>query len=224
MLRLIIGNKAYSSWSMRAWLAARHSGLDIEDVLIPLYEAGSAEEMRRYSPTGKVPCLMDGAVAIWDSLAICEYLAELAPGAGLWPADRQARGVARSACAEMHAAFPALRKHMPMNVRKSLHGKGFPDDPDERKAVERDVARVEQLWERLRTDYGTATGRGPFLFGHFTIADAFYAPVVTRLKTYGVNPGPVGKAYMEAVLDDPHVRAWIDDAQGEPWVLPHVEK
>lgn len=224
MLRLIIGNKAYSSWSMRAWLAARHSGLDIDDVLIPLYEDGSAEEMRRYAPTGKVPCLMDGAVAVWDSLAICEYLAELAPDAGLWPRDRIARAVARSACAEMHSAFPALRKHMPMNVRKTLHGKGWPDDAGERQAVERDVARLEQLWEHLRTDYGTAAGKGPYLFGHFTIADCFYAPVVTRLVTYGVNPGPVGKAYMDAIMDNDHVRAWIADAQAEPWVLPHVEK
>lgn len=224
MLRLIIGNKAYSSWSMRAWLAARHSGLSIEDVLIPLYEDGSAEAMRQYAPTGKVPCLMDGAVAIWDSLAICEYLAELAPEAHLWPMDRQARAVARSACAEMHSAFPALRKHMPMNVRKSLPGKGWPDDAEERKAVERDVARIEALWDRLRTDYGTSAGKGPFLFGHFTIADAFYAPVVTRLATYGVHLGPIGKAYMDAILAEEHVQAWIRDAQDEPWHLPHVEK
>ncbi len=224
MLRLIIGNKAYSSWSMRAWLAARHSGLEIEEVLIPLYEDGSAAHMRRYAPTGKVPCLMDGAVAIWDSLAICEYLAELAPQAGLWPADRQARGVARSACAEMHSAFPALRRHLPMNVRKSLPGKGVPEDAAERAAVEADLTRVEQLWERLRTDYGTSAGKGPFLFGQFTNVDAFYAPVVTRLHTYGVTLGAVGAAYMAAVLEDNHVRAWIDAAQDEPWVLPHVEK
>jgi glutathione S-transferase len=224
MLRLIIGNKAYSSWSMRAWLAARQSGLAVENVLIPLYEEGSAEDMRRYAPTGKVPCLMDGAVAIWDSLAICEYLAELAPEAGLWPTDRTARAVARAACAEMHSAFPALRRHMPMNLRKTLPGKGWPEDAEERAAVDRDVARVERLWETLRTDYGTAAGKGPFLFGAFTIADCFYAPVVTRLETYGVPLGALGTAYRRAVLDHPSVRQWTAEAQDEPWVLPRFEK
>lgn len=221
MLRLIIGNKAYSSWSMRAWLAVHHAGLDAEDVVVPLYEPGSPEQILGYSPTGKVPCLMDGAVAIWDSLAICEYVAEQNPGAGLLPDDRLARAVCRSASAEMHSGYMALRKNMPMNVRKSLPGKGWPDDPAARAEVEKDVRRIEALWEMCRTDYGAG---GPYLFGRFTIADCMFAPVASRFHTYHVDLSPMATAYVRTIMANPLVQEWIDAGNTEPWVMPHVEK
>lgn len=220
MLRLIIGNKAYSSWSLRAWLAVKASGLEVEEEVIPLYEEGSAEAILRYSPTGKVPCLMDGAVPIWDSLAICEYLAELAPEAGLWPSDRQSRAVARAASAEMHAGFQALRQNMPMNVRKSLPGKGWPEDATARAALEKDIRRIDRLWTICRTDHGAG---GDFLFGRFGIADCMYAPVVTRLVTYGVTVSPLAHTYMTHVMEHPLMRQWIAEAQDEPWVMAKVE-
>lgn len=220
MLNLILGNKAYSSWSLRAWLAVRQSGVPAKETVIPLYEEGSPERMREYSPTGKVPCLMDDDVVIWDSLAICEYVAEVAPDAGLWPAGRQARAVARAVTAEMHSGFPLIRKHMPMNVRKSLPGKGRPDDAESRAAQEREIARADRLWEDCRTTYGQG---GRFLFGQFTIADCFYAPMASRFHTYGVELGATAQEYVDTIMTMPLMKEWIADAEKEPWVLSHCE-
>lgn len=221
MLRLIIGNKAYSSWSMRGWLAVHHAKMDVEDVLIPMYQPTSSAAMHSYSPTGKVPCLMEGAIAIWDSLAICEYVAEQKPEAGLLPDDRLARAVCRSASAEMHSGFMALRKNMPMNVRKSLPGKGWPDDAEGRAEVEKDIRRIEDLWTMCRTDYGAG---GPYLFGRFSIADCMFAPVASRFHTYHVELNPLSRAYVQTMMEHPLIKEWIEGANAEPWVADQVEK
>lgn len=178
MLKLIIGNKTYSSWSMRPWLLMRQVDIDFEEVLVPLHEDGSAELVLRYAPTGKVPALVDGAVTVWESIAICEYLAERFPDRQLWPADAALRAEARSLAAEMHAGFQALRQHCPMNVRRVVPAKPRPC------AVERDIARFAALVESLRARAGKG---GPFLMGHFTILDAMYAPVASRCRTYSIT-------------------------------------
>ncbi|HET9149313.1 MAG TPA: glutathione S-transferase family protein, partial [Alphaproteobacteria bacterium] len=177
---LVLGNKNYSSWSLRAWLAMKASGAEFEEVVIPLYEADSRAAILRYSPSGKVPCLVHGAVTVWESLAIAEYLAEVFPNAGLWPTAPAARAYARAICSEMHAGFIPLRRALPMNVR--AHHAGFPLPED----VQTDVNRVEAIWRGARGQFDAG---GPFLFGTFTIADAMFAPVATRFATYPVRLG-----------------------------------
>lgn len=221
MLRLIIGNKAYSSWSLRPWLALRVAGIDFEETLIPLYEEGSPEKARSFSPTGKVPCLVDGGTTVWDSLAILEYLAETFPQAGLWPTDRATRAEARSVAAEMHSGFMALRQNMPMNTRKVLPGKGWPEAEDTKAALQKDIARLDALWSHLRARHGEA---GPFLYGSFTAVDAMFAPVASRFTTYGVTLSPPAQAYVQTMLALPAMKEWYASAEQEPWVLPHCEK
>lgn len=203
---LVVGNKNYSSWSLRPWLALRMAGVDFEEVRIPLYAPASRAEILRWSPAGKVPVLRHGDVTVWESLAICEYAAEvLAPDAGLWPAERVARAHARTITAEMHAGFGALREAMPMNLRARVR---LPLAP----AVRADVERVLALWNDCRERFGAG---GPFLLGAFTIADAMYAPVVTRFHSYGVALPPASQAYADAVRALAPMREWAEAGVAE---------
>lgn len=220
MRRLMIGNKAYSSWSLRGWLALRHAGVEFQEIVVPLRQPDTKARILEFSPSGQVPCLHDGAVAIWDSLALIEWAAEQAPAGRLWPTDATARAVARSVAAEMHSGFLPLRRNMGMSVRQRLVGRGWPDDPAERAQVEANIARIQDIWTLCRTDYGAG---GPFLFGAFSGADCMYAPVVTRFWTYGVKLNPAAAAYVDAILDHPLMREWIEAAHKEPWVIPEFE-
>ena len=217
MLKLIIGNRAYSSWSMRGWLAVKQSGEQFEELVVPMFD--DAWEKRRegdeFAPSlGKVPILWDGDCVVWDSLAIIEFLADRVGREKYWPEDSSARAVARSMSAEMHSSFAALRRELSMNVRKTYPSKPLADD------VRADIERVLQLWAQARARFG---GTGDFLFGDWCAADMMYAPVVTRFLTYGVQvPGFAG-VYMKAVLSHPHVAEWIDKAQDEPWVIDQYE-
>jgi glutathione S-transferase len=212
-LHLIIANKAYSSWSMRSWLALQVAGIAHRETVIPMntpdFDAAKADG--RLS-AGKVPVLWAGDVCIWDSLAICEYLAELNPA--LWPADAVARAVARSVSAEMHSGFQKIRGHLPMNVRKRRPG--FPLTPD----VVQEIARVADIWTMCRTRHGSG---GDFLFGAFSAADCMFAPVVTRFDSYGVTLPPVAQTYADAVLSYPLLQRWYAEAASEPWVIDKYE-
>jgi glutathione S-transferase len=213
-LLLIIGNKNYSSWSLRPWMAMKVAGIPFEEKVIPLYEPGSREQILQYSPAGKVPVLIDGDAAIWESLAILEYLADKFPTAHLWPADPKARGVARAVASEMHAGFQALRRACTMNLW--LPPKPRPQSEE----VMADVARIESLWSECRARFGSG---GPFLFGTFGAADAMYAPVVARFHTYGIPVGATARAYMDAVMALPAWAEWRAAALQEPWVMQHNE-
>lgn len=213
MLKLTIGNKNYSSWSMRPWVLLRQAGIPFEEVLVRFdgFDAGSQfkQALAGLTPTGKVPVLQDDALLIWDTLAIVEYLAEQFPEKRLWPADKAARARARSVCAEMHSGFSALRSHCPQNIEASLPEVGaliWRDQP----AVRADVERLVAMWSELLQAHG-----GPLLFGHFSIADAYFAPVCMRLKTYGLPVPPTIAAYVERVAALPGVAAWIADAKAE---------
>jgi len=207
--QLVIGNKNYSSWSLRAWLALAQTGLPFDEVVIPLDRPDTADAIHAYSPAGKVPVLQDGELTVWDSLAIGEYLVERAPDAGLWPADASARAFARSATAEMHSGFAALRREMPMDVRTRA-----PKTPDA--AVRADIDRIVAIWDDCRARFGDG---GPFLFGPFTLADAAYAPVASRFVTYEVALPATARAYVDAVMAHPPMRDWGAAAAAEPWVI-----
>jgi len=206
VITLYIGNKNYSSWSLRAWLALRLTGTPFREEVFDLAAPDIREAIRRRSPTGRVPALEDGDVRVWDSLAIGEYLAEKFPQAGLWPADSSARATARSVVAEMHSGFLDLRRHMPMNVRRSSPGKGRGP------GVEADIERIRSSWRDCRERFGAG---GDFLFGACSLADCFYAPVVTRFVTYAVELDPVCRAYRDAVLALPAMREWRSAAERE---------
>lgn len=221
MIRLILGNKAYSSWSLRPWLALRQSAIPFDEEVIPLYEPGSPDKIKTHCPTGKVPCLIDGDITVWDSLAIMEYLAETYPEANLWPADKAARAEARSISAEMHSGLTNIRQNMPMNVRKVLPGKGWSADDQVRSATEAEVQRVDEIWSGLRKKHAD---KGPFLFGDFSIADAMFAPVVSRFTTYVIPLSDGAQAYADHIMALPAMKEWIDAGMAEPWVMPHVEK
>jgi glutathione S-transferase len=214
-LRLVIGPKNYSSWSIRAWLALRRSGLPFEEVRIRFDRAGAVEEIKRYSAAGKVPVLLHSDVRVWVSLAIAEYVAELAPAARLWPEDPAARACARSVSAEMAGGFENLRTRMPMNARARRPGEGMGP------GVAEDIERIRRIWRDCRERFG---GDGDFLFGSFTIADAMYAPVVSRFVTYGVSLDAVERAYADAILDWPAVREWMAAAEAEDERLPEYER
>ncbi len=211
-LRLIIGNKNYSSWSLRPWLALRRTGAAFEETLIPLDQPDSKAAILAHSPTGQVPILFHGERRVWESLAICEYLAETFPDAGLWPKDPEARGVARSVACEMHAGFTALRNHMPMDLRNQLPGQG------QGPGVAENIARIVKIWSDCRAAYGQG---GDFLFGGFTIADAMFAPVVGRLRTYAVDLPPIAAAYRDAIWNWPDMRDWVSAGQREPWGIEY---
>jgi glutathione S-transferase len=205
-LILVIGNKNYSSWSLRPWIAMKVLGLAFEEKKIPLYGPGSREAILEYNPAGKVPCLIDGATTVWDSLAILEYLAER--HAALWPTQAAERARARSLSAEMHSGFPNLRNHMSMNVRKRYPGKGRTPE------VLAEIQRLLQVW---------GAARKPFLFGDFGAVDAMFAPVVLRFRTYDVDLPPAGRAYSDAVLALPAMREWVADSEREPETIPDFD-
>jgi glutathione S-transferase len=204
---LVVGNKNYSSWSLRPWLAMKVLGIPFRELRIPLYGEGAREKILAYSPAGKVPCLVDGETHVWDSLAILEYLAERYPG--MWPADAALRARARSISAEMHSGFPNLRNHMSMNIRGRYPGRGRTP------AVPGEISRIAEIWSECR---------GPFLFGAFCAADAMYAPVVLRFRTYEVQLPAVSRAYADAVLALPALQEWMRDAERETESLPQFEQ
>ena len=207
---LVIGNKAYSSWSLRAWLALTHVGVPFREVVVPLRQPDSTARILVHSSSGKVPALRHGGRTVWDSLAICEYLAETFPAARLWPDDPHARAVARAVSAEMHSGFVALRTNMPMDLKETHPGAGRTAE------CLADIARITALWRDVRGRFGQD---GPFLFGRFSIADCMYAPVATRFETYAVELDPVCRAYADAVLALPALRAWTEAARAEPWTI-----
>ena len=213
MLKLYIGNKNYSSWSMRPWVLLKQAGIPFDEVKIRFdsFEAGSAFKTRinALTPTGKVPVLVDGELVVWDTLAIAEYVAEQFPQQALWPADRAARARARSVCAEMHAGFTALRSHCPMNIEASLAERGALIWRDQA-GVRADVARLVAMWQGLLAAHG-----GPLLFGGFSVADAYFAPVCMRIKTYALPVPPDVAAYVARVCALAGVKAWIDEAMAE---------
>ena len=207
-LTLVVGTKNYSSWSLRPYLALAHTGQPFQEVVIQLGEPDTTQQILKHSPSGRVPLLKHGELAIWDSLAICEYLAETFPEARRWPQDRAARAVARAVTAEMHSSFTALRQHMSMNLHARKPGQGRAP------GVAEDIARIQVLWNDCRARFGQG---GPFLFGAFSIADAFYAPVVSRFVTYDVALDPVCAAYRDAVLALPSFQKWAEAAKhGKP--------
>jgi glutathione S-transferase len=213
-LSLIIGNKNYSSWSMRPWFAMKATGIAFSEEVISLNAADFKERVGKVSGTGKVPVLSDGEVHVWESLAIIEYLAEKFPKAGLWPADPRARGLARAVATEMHGGFIPMRRHLPMNMWRPVLRRELPDD------VLANVRRIEQIWTDCRTRFGQD---GPFLFGAFGAADAMYAPVVSRFHTYAVDVGRVAREYMASVMGLPAWAEWHAAALKEPWILPEDE-
>lgn len=211
-LHLVVGNKNFSSWSMRPWVALRQAGIPFRETVILLDTPTAREEKLAHSPAGKVPILHDGEVTVWDSLAICEYLAETHPEENLWPADPAARAQARSICAEMHAGFNDLRKDLPMNCRARKR-------TGELSAGTRaDLDRIATMWTETRKSFGKG---GAFLFGAPTIADAFYAPVASRMRTYGIEPGGEVTVYRDALLTSPAVQQWHTDAAAEKATLPY---
>ncbi|MFQ6022496.1 MAG: glutathione S-transferase family protein [Acidiferrobacterales bacterium] len=209
-MHIYLGNKNYSSWSLRAWLVLKHSGATFDESVIPLDQASTKERIRTHSPSGRVPVLRHGDYTIWESLAIAEYLAELFPSANLWPKQLTARAVARAVSAEIHAGFAALRAHLPMDTRARYPMK------QSSAQVDADIRRIVAIWIDCRERFGNG---GDFLFGPFTIADAMYAPVVSRFVTYSVDLDPVAAAYREAVWQWPAMQEWVAAAQAEPWVI-----
>ena len=215
-LKLIIGNKNYSSWSMRPWIAMKAANIPFEETVISLDAPNFKQVVGSASGSGKVPVLIDGEVGVWESLAILEYLAEKFPRAGLWPSNSAARAMARAVSNEMHAGFAPLRRHMPMNMRRPVKKRELTPE------VTTNIRRIEGIWADCRARFGAKTD-GAFLFGQYGAADAMYAPVVARLHTYGVDVGEVSRGYMEAVMRLPAWREWHAAAIGEPWVLAEDE-
>ena len=213
-LHLIIGNKNYSSWSLRPWLAMKAAGIAFEETVVSLEAKDFKARVTALSRAGRVPVLIDGEVRIWESLAILEYLAEKFPAAGLWPRAAAARACARAIASEMHAGFMPLRRHLPMNMWRPV--KSRPLDAD----ALANVARIDRIWSECRLKFG---GGGAFLFGTFGAADAIYAPVVSRFHTYAVEVSVAAREYMRAVMALPAWIEWRDAARRESWVLPHDE-
>lgn len=205
---LVIGNKNYSSWSLRPWLALRKAGIAFDEVKIYLDKPDTKTRILEHTPSGKVPALIVDGRTVWDSLSICEWAAERKPD--LWPKDPADRAHARSICAEMHSGFMALRSAMPMNIRAT--GRKVPTSPE----LEADIARVLAIWKECRAAHDR---NGPWLFGHFTIADAMYAPVATRLRTYGAAVDDVCKAYIGTLFTDPDFKDWLAEAEAEEDML-----
>lgn len=209
-LTLIIGNKNYSSWSLRAWLMLKQAEIEFEEIRIPLDTPETADRLRQYSPSAKVPVLQAGDLTIWESIAIGEYVAELAPDRQLLPADPAIRAIVRSVSAEMHAGFVSLRQQMPMDCRSRYPRREITP------AVQRDIDRIITIWRNCRQQYGSS---GDFLFGQFTLADAMYAPVVSRFITYEVALEPIAQAYADAIWSLPAMQEWVNAAAIEPETL-----
>ncbi|MCB2087734.1 MAG: glutathione S-transferase family protein [Sphingomonadaceae bacterium] len=217
-MKLIIGNKNYSSWSLRGWLAAKQSGLHFEEITVNIsgeeWESAKQQMGEVQPSSGKVPILWDGDVVIWDSLAILEYLADKVGRDRFWPKDDAARGMARAMVAEMHSSYVPLRRTMPMNVRKRFEGVTVPDE------VRHNIVRILGLWAEARARFGQG---GPFLFGTFGAADIFYAPVISRFVTYGVAVPGFAEAYMQAVWEHDWMQQWIAASEDEQWVIEQWE-
>jgi glutathione S-transferase len=219
-MQLYIGNKNYSSWSLRPWLLLKHTGIAFEEVKLRLSQEADSDFKRRLAevaPSGRVPVLVDEGFAVWDTLAIAEYLAEKYPAKQLWPAQPLARARARSLCAEMHAGFGALRNHCGMNIEAPLQDVGrkvYAEQPE----VRSDLARIQQMWEQQFREHG-----GPFLFGAFTIADAYFAPVCMRIRTYGLPVSAPVQAYVERIWALPAMQAWVSEALAEHDFIPFDE-
>jgi glutathione S-transferase len=211
-LTLVIGNKNYSSWSLRPWLFMKHQGVSFDEILVPLDLPDTRENIDKYGPSGRVPVLLNGTLAIWDSLAICEYIAETT-GKG-WPLDPTARAIARSVSAEMHSGFATLRSLWPMNARARNRHTAMTA------ALEADIERIDEIWNDCRARFGAG---GPWLFGDYSIADAMYAPVVLRFNTYGANVSQTARWYMAAVLEDPLLQEWLQAAKLETWTYASSE-
>ena len=213
-LKLIIANKAYSSWSLRPWILLTHFRIPFEEVVIPMDRPDTRSTMLKYAPTGKCPSLHDGKVAVWESLAIVEYVAEAFPEKAIWPRGKAARAHARSLASEMHAGFAALRQVCPTNFRRKPKAIALSDE------AKADAARVEQAWAETRQAFGRA---GDFLFGRFSAADAMFAPVVNRFHAYDIPVARTTRAYMEAIMSLPAWKAWIAGAEAEPWRIDHYD-
>ncbi len=213
-ITIYLGNKNYSSWSLRPWLSLKQTGVAFDEEVIPLSEPTTRSTILRYSPSGKVPALKHNELTVWDGLAICEYLAETFPEAKLWPADKAARAVARSVCAEMHSGFAALREHLPMNMRSSFPNRGVTPE------VQADINRIAAIWRDCRKRFGEG---GPFLFGSFTNADAMYAPVVSRFRTYKIELDEAAQEYTDAVWALPALQEWLTAAKNEPMIIESAE-
>jgi glutathione S-transferase len=213
-ITLVIGNKNYSSWSLRPWLLLKQAGIPFREHRISLYEPGTREQLREFSPSGKVPALIDGDLKVWESLAICEYIAEHFPDRQLWPANPKARAVARSVAAEMHAGFAEVRKHMTFNARKHLPGKGRTP------SVLKEIDRIGDIWNECRAYYGSG---GPFLFGRFSVADAMYAPMALRFLTYAVPLDAISATYVETIATLRAVQEWIAAGRAETETIPALE-
>jgi glutathione S-transferase len=213
-LHLTIGNKNYSSWSFRPWLALKVAGIPFEETVIPIFAPGSREKLLARSPGGKVPILQDGAVTVWESLAILEYIAEKFADAALWPRDVAARAHARTIASEMHAGFVPLRKQCPMNMWRPVKKLALSEE------TAANVVRIEAMWADCRARFG---GDGPFLFGPFSAADAMYAPIVSRFHTYGVEVGAPSAAYMRTMMALPAWQEWYAAALKEEWLLEEDE-
>ena len=211
-LILTMGNQNYSSWSLRPWILMKHLGLEFSERVLPLDTPDFARAVANISPTHRVPVLRHGELLIWDSLAICEYVCELA-GRG-WPGDQAARAVARSVCAEMHSGFSILRSQWPMNARAV--GRRTP--PNRERAA--DIARIEEIWSDCRRRFGAS---GSWLFGEYSVADAMYAPVVLRFRTYEALPAEPARTYMAHALEDAHLRSWLASAAAETWTIENSE-
>jgi glutathione S-transferase len=214
---LVIGNRNYSSWSLRPWLLLKVNDIPFDEIRIPLYQQDSKAAILARSPSGKVPALIDGATTVWESLAICEYIAERWQSAHCWPADASERAHARSLAAEMHGGFTALRNALPMNCRRTP---GPPADTPADDALDEQIARIDEIFASCRR----AANDGEYLFGKFGIVDAMYAPVVLRFNTYQVPVSTVSKTYMQTVLALPALQAWLAAARGEVEVLERFER
>lgn len=216
-MKLIIGNKAYSSWSMRGWLAAKQSGLHFEEMTVPLFDDSWDERKREEDlapSSGKVPILWDGETVVWDSLAIIDWLADKVGRDRFWPKDEVARGMARSMAAEMHSGYLALRRECPMNIRKQFTDITISEE------ARADAIRILQTWAEARSRFGR---EGPYLFGTFSAADIMLAPVVTRFVTYGFTLPGFAAAYAEAMMAHPWMQQWYEDAAAEPWIIKRIE-
>jgi glutathione S-transferase len=212
-LMLVVGSRNYSSWSLRPWLLLKHLGLAFTERQFELDTPEFEAEIATISPTRRVPVLLHGAVRVWESLAICEYVSELAQGRG-WPRDPALRATARAIAAEMHSGFAALRAACPMNARVS--GRQVPMTP----SLERDVKRIDAIWSGCRRDHGEL---GPYLFGRFSVADAMFAPVVLRVRSYGLPLSELARRYQETMMSDAHLAEWIEASRLETRVIPHEE-
>jgi glutathione S-transferase len=215
MLKLVIGNKNYSSWSLRPWLALRANNIPFEEIFIPLYtDQADKDRILQVSRSGKVPALIDGDITVWDSLAIIEYLAERFPDARLWPADRAARAHARAISAEMHSGFVALRNECGMNLHRPIRAVALSDD------ARANVARVQEIWADCHARYGR---QGPFLFGAFSGADAMYAPIVHRFRTYAIPVKAEAQHYVDAMMSLPAFQQWTRDGLAETLLIDRFE-